>query len=51
VSEKPHLTVSVKGDDAMTGAVKVGAATLELLDAITEVVAPESGLRRCRAPR
>jgi hypothetical protein len=43
--EPPEVAVLVQGEDAMTGAVKAGAAMLNLLDALTEEIAPDSGLR------
>jgi hypothetical protein len=43
-AEKPDVAVRVYGRDAMTGAVKAGAAMLNLLDALTEEAAPDADL-------
>lgn len=43
--ERPGLTISVQGDDAMTGAVQAGAAMLKLLDTLTEEIAPDADVR------
>lgn len=44
MAEKPRVTVRVQGEDAMTGAVKAGAAMLDLLDAVTDELAPGAGV-------